>query len=217
MSSLTTFTEDPFFKTAGYGNRDVTPFRSMGDSRVVDPFSMMTSMTPWGGGGGGNMMNMMTPFGLVGGDMMGFPREAAMDLNRAGRQMEKFTPILRCDIVEREKDFCCHVELPGVKPTDVDVEVRDNCLYIKGHKETSTESGSPDDTYWHRERTTGRVERTIPIPENANSLECEVTLNHGMLQVTFPKLASTTGQSRRRKLEIKSGHSADEKHATKKR
>ena len=158
---------------------------------------------------------MLTPFGFGGGDMMGFPRELSADLRRVNRQIEPFSPILSCDIVERDTDFVVNVDLPGVKTSDLEVEVVGNTLCIKAHRESTSEQGSPDDTYWHRERTSGRVERRIPIPENANSLESDVQLKHGMLSVTFPKLVSTTGASRRRKLEIKSG--AEEKHHTKKR
>ncbi len=94
LLSLTNFVEDPFFKTAGFGSRDVTPFRS-----TMDPFSSM--MTPWSGGLGGGQGNMLQPFGM-GGNMLAPFRENIDLMNRNIRPLES---ILSCDIVERENDF----------------------------------------------------------------------------------------------------------------
>jgi len=100
------------------------------------------------------------------------------------------------DISESDTDFIVKMDLPGIVPDKISVELTEKNLIIRGHNEKVKE------TILRRERAVGDVCRTIPIPEGCNSHEAHTTLLDGVLTVTFPKL---NPNKRGRKLVINHG------------
>ena len=188
MSSLTTFNEDPFqskLVTRPTGSDLLNMFNTNWPIGSMDP--MMSMMTPY-------MGNMMQQF-----------RQPMQYLQQ---QTQALSPILSADIVERDNEFVCYCDLPGVKAEDLSVEVTDKHLIIRGHNESVRESHS--DIMHKKERTEGKVSRSILLPEGANSHEATTCLKNGVLSVTFPKLRTTN--PRIRKLEIRADQD-EPKHA----
>ncbi len=185
MSSLTTFTEDPFSKimTRPLGSDLSNMFNTNWPFGFTDPTTSM--MTPYVG-------NMMQQF-----------RQPMQHLQQ---QTQALSPILSADIVERDNEFVCYCDLPGVKAEDLSVEVTDKHLIIRGHNESVRESHT--DIMHKKERIEGKVSRTIPLPDGANSHEATTCLKNGVLSVTFPKLRTT--HHHKRKLEIKHSHEHSE-------
>ena len=77
------------------------------------------------------------------------------------------------------------VEVPGVKPEDVDITVEDRTLVISGkrHFEEETEQGG----YHRREIFTGEFKRTLVLPEGLNAGEITARAENGMLDVIIPR------------------------------
>ena len=103
------------------------------------------------------------------------------------------------DIVENEKSFKVEAELPGMDQDDVEVTINDNYLTVKGEKKESKED--KDDNYVRRERYYGSYQRTISLPETANTDKAKATFKKGVLQVEIPKKEEAIKPSK--KLEIK--------------
>jgi len=120
-------------------------------------------------------------------------------------------PIRNCDIIETDTSFVVQMDLPGVKPEDLCVEVTEKNLMIRGTQKHTKESSS--DTFIRKERTEGEVSRTIAIPENANSHEAHTSLCNGVLSVTFPKTQSSIGRTR--KLNIQASDDISERGESK--
>ena len=53
-------------------------------------------------------------------------------------------------------------ELPGLKKEDVNIDIRNNRLVISG--ETTHSKDFEDNGYVHRERSIGKLSRTLPLP-----------------------------------------------------
>lgn len=123
-------------------------------------------------------------------------------------ETKALSPILSADITETENGYKVTVDLPGVRDSDlaVDVSEADNTLTIRGHVESTKEEQS--DRVHRSERHTGDVSRTIPLPEGANTHEASTLLKNGILTVSFPKLAASKKASRR--LEINRDDGQDE-------
>jgi HSP20 family protein len=69
---------------------------------------------------------------------------------------EGSTGLLRpaMDVIESDKDLTIRVDLPGLKPDDVKVEVEDNILTVSGEVGDTVEKEG--DRYHYRERTMAR-------------------------------------------------------------
>ncbi len=91
----------------------------------------------------------------------------------------------RIDAFDREKELVIRVELPGVKPEDVDVTVEDRTLTIAGKREfdETAEQGG----YHRREIFAGEFKRTLVLPEGLNAEEIGAKAENGMLTVTIPR------------------------------
>ena len=91
----------------------------------------------------------------------------------------------RLDAFDREKELVIRVELPGVKPEDVDITVEDRTLTISGKRqfEETVEQGN----YHRREIFTGEFKRTLVLPEGLNAEEIAAKAENGLLSVSIPR------------------------------
>ena len=101
------------------------------------------------------------------------------------------------DVVETEKEFEITAELPGLEEKDVQVNVADNVLTIKGEKKAEKEE--KDKNYRMFERSYGSFYRTLELPSGINPDNIKATLSNGVLKVTVPKPAPAQAK----KVEVK--------------
>ncbi|MCA9246250.1 MAG: Hsp20/alpha crystallin family protein [Planctomycetales bacterium] len=95
----------------------------------------------------------------------------------------------KTDLVETDKAFEVSVDLPGMKPEEVSVELRDGSLWISGeHKEEKEEK---EKTYHRIERSHGEFRRIIPLGSNLDPEHVEAAFDSGVLKVTVPKTEVT--------------------------
>ena len=97
---------------------------------------------------------------------------------------EAFTP--RTDLVETPQAMEVTVELPGMKPEDVKVEVLEGRLTIHGEKkEEKEETGK---TFHRVERRYGEFRRILPLPATIDAEKVVAEFKDGVLKVTVPKV-----------------------------
>jgi HSP20 family protein len=92
---------------------------------------------------------------------------------------------LSADMYETDDNLIINADLPGVKPEDVDISIRDNVLTIQG--EYKSEEENEDGNVHFRERQYGRFQRSIALPSNINTEATEATFEEGVLKMTLPK------------------------------
>jgi HSP20 family protein len=96
------------------------------------------------------------------------------------------------EVDETEKELKVIAELPGLEEKDIEVDLANNVLVIKGEKKTETE----DKERLFSERFYGRFERRIPV-EDIEEDKVHATFRNGVLTVTMPKSAQARRQVKR--------------------
>ncbi len=94
-----------------------------------------------------------------------------------------FTP--RLNIAETEGAYEVSVDLPGLKPEDVKVEVKSGELWVTGERrEEKEEKGK---TFHRVERYSGQFRRIIPLPTRVVEERVVANYTDGVLKVMLPK------------------------------
>ena len=91
------------------------------------------------------------------------------------------------DVTETDKQIEITAELPGLEEKDVQVNVADNVLTIRGEKKAEKEE--KDKTFRLVERSYGSFVRSLELPEGVNADAIKASIDKGVLKVTVPKPA----------------------------
>ncbi len=123
----------------------------------------------------------------------GFPSLGGAGLTGAG------SPALvpSMDVTETDKEFEITAELPGLEDKDVQVNVADNTLTIRGEKKAEKEE--KDKNYHLVERSYGSFVRSLDLPAGINPDGIRASIANGVLKVTVPKPAA----AQTKKIEVK--------------
>jgi len=115
------------------------------------------------------------------------------------RNTETFIPSI--DIREDEKAVVVKAELPGMDEKDIEVNLADNGLTIRGEKKDEKEEKGKG--YWHREASYGAFSRFIPLPEGLDMEKVDARFKNGVLTVTLARQEGATAKGK--KISIKAG------------
>jgi HSP20 family protein len=89
------------------------------------------------------------------------------------------------DISERKDAYLVTVELPGLKPEDLDITMEDGLLTIQGERQFTAESSEQQ---FHRvERRYGSFRRSITLPAHVMAEGIQASFEDGVLQILVPK------------------------------
>src|SRR6185295_19542829 len=95
----------------------------------------------------------------------------------------KFLP--EANIVETDKAIEVTVELPGIKPEEVKVEIKENALWITGEKKEEKEEKGK--TFHRVERRVGMFRRVFQLPVEVMEEKVDAKFEEGVLKITLPK------------------------------
>jgi len=98
-----------------------------------------------------------------------------------------FTPAV--DIFETEKEITLLADMPGVKPDDLTIDLRDNTLTLTADIAPVDDS---KEAVIIREYETGRYYRQFSLSELINQEKIDAKLNDGVLRLTLPKVEKAT-------------------------
>ena len=91
------------------------------------------------------------------------------------------------DVAETDKEIEISAELPGLEEKDVQINVADGILTIRGEKKAEKEQ--KDKNYRLVERNYGSFERSMQLPDGVDVDAIKATIDKGVLKVTVPKPA----------------------------
>ncbi len=92
------------------------------------------------------------------------------------------------DIKETENDLRVELELPGLKPEDVEITAENGVLTIRGEKHS--ERKEDDQSRYHVvERTYGSFMRTFQLPQGIDEEQIGAEFENGILSLRIPKAA----------------------------
>jgi len=89
------------------------------------------------------------------------------------------------DIYETPNEVVLKAELPGVNQKDIQLEIKDNTLTLKGERAKDEEV--KEDSYYRRERFYGTFYRSFTLPSNIQQDKIQARYKDGILEVIMPK------------------------------
>ena len=95
------------------------------------------------------------------------------------------------------------LELPGVKPADIDVSLQDGHLTVKGEKRSESEEENKDKHHYRLERSYGAFRRSFRLPPEIDADDVSASFDKGVLKVTVAK--KEAAESATRKIEVSKG------------
>ena len=96
------------------------------------------------------------------------------------------------DIYETESEIVLVAEIPGMDENDVEVEVRDNVLLLRG--ERKMEEDLNKESYHRVERAYGGFQRTFTLPQSVDSTNISAAYSKGVLEIKMPKTKKAAAQ-----------------------
>ena len=141
-----------------------------------------------------NLIPQMTWFQPVspyqnGGLYSAYSREIDRFFDELGGMTSAKSNVSQPRISVRETDGVIEIEaeLPGVDEKDIDVELTDDVLTIKGEKRVERDEAHKDAYY--QERTFGKFVRSITLPFEPDPKTVKTLFARGVLKITLPKSA----------------------------
>ena len=88
------------------------------------------------------------------------------------------------DIVEKEDALLVKADLPGVRQEDISITVEEGSLCIRAERKREEEK--EEKGYRRMERSYGRYERVIRLPEGVSEDAIKANYRDGVLEITVP-------------------------------
>lgn len=105
---------------------------------------------------------------------------------------------LTVDVYQTPDDIVVESTVAGVKPDDIDIDVTNESVTIRG--ERHREHHVSEDDYFYQECFWGKFSRSIILPQEVDPDGAHSSLKNGVLTIRLPKV----NRSKSKKLKVKS-------------
>ena len=103
------------------------------------------------------------------------------------------------DVVETDQVFEVKLDLPGFSAKEVDIQIDNNTLTVRGQRTEQKEEKDEAKQYHRIERSSGSFTRSVVLPSAINEDETAAEFKDGVLKIIVPK----TEDAKPRKISIK--------------
>lgn len=134
-------------------------------------------------------------------DVFGPLFESFFGVPSGGNRLADLMRAPAADVLETETELRVLVELPGLAPEEVDVDLENNVLTIRGEKREQRSEGDEKHTWHLMERRYGTFTRSFMLPRDVDQEQIEARFENGVLTVSIPK----SEKARRRRIEVRGG------------
>jgi HSP20 family protein len=97
---------------------------------------------------------------------------------------------LTVDVFQTPDEFVIKSTVAGVNAEDLDIDIRDDMVTIRGSRKKDEEVA--EDAYLYQECFWGAFSRTVILPEAIDAGRAKAALKNGVLTIRLPKLGRTT-------------------------
>jgi HSP20 family protein len=104
-----------------------------------------------------------------------------------GEGMSTWSPAV--DVRETDNEMRLDVEVPGMKPDDIEVTAENGVLTISGEKKSERKEGDEKSRYHVVERSYGSFSRSFQLPKGLDESKIEADCDSGILSIHIPKAA----------------------------
>lgn len=130
-------------------------------------------------------------------DRLLYPFNFRSDLELPEVAVSEWAPSI--DIKEEDKHYLIHADVPGVKADDIDVNMENGILTIKGERQS--EKKEEKENFLRVERSRGSFLRQLSLPEAVDAEKIEARCQDGVLEIKLPKKTESVG----RKIKVQDG------------
>lgn len=103
------------------------------------------------------------------------------------------------NVEESNDELILSAELPGMTEEDVEIELENNILTLRGQKEMMREEKGEDNRVHLVERRFGQFQRSFTLPRTVKAEDISAHFENGLLHVHMPKAPESKG----RKIQIR--------------
>jgi HSP20 family protein len=111
---------------------------------------------------------------------LGSPDATRRWMPSTDEQMDWAPPV---DVFQRGGDLVLRADLPGMAKEDVEVEVNDDSVTIRGERRHEREEER--DGVYRTERSYGSFSRVVPLPEGTITDSAKATFRDGVLEIVM--------------------------------
>ncbi|MFP4624734.1 MAG: Hsp20/alpha crystallin family protein [Gemmatimonadota bacterium] len=119
----------------------------------------------------------------------------------SGSRMSDVLRAPSADVIEREDEIEVVMEIPGMRPDDIEIDLENNVLTVSGEKSEEREKEGKEGRYHLSERRYGRFNRSFVLPRDVEPDGIEARCQDGLLTIRVPK----SERARRRRIEVQGG------------
>jgi HSP20 family protein len=102
-----------------------------------------------------------------------------------------------CDLSETADAFQIRMDVPGIKPDDITVQVTGDTVHVSGERKEEKEEKAK--TYHRVERRSGKFSEIVRLPGAVKDENVQAEFHEGVLTITLPK----TEASKTRTVKVK--------------
>ena len=106
-------------------------------------------------------------------------------IDRRRQDLQSFDWTPRVNVEEADDRFVVTADLPGMKKEDIDIQLQENVLTIKGERKHEKEE--KEKNYHIFERSCGTFQRAFTLPENVEMEKIDAEYRDGVLSIAIPK------------------------------
>jgi len=114
-----------------------------------------------------------------------------------GDELERRVPLV--DVFEDKDEIVVKAEIPGMDKDNIEVNLTDHTLTIKGEKKKEEEI--KEENYYRAERSYGSFIRTVELPAEVHTDKVKANFKNGVLEVRMPK----TEAAKAKEIKVKVG------------
>jgi HSP20 family protein len=108
---------------------------------------------------------------------------------------------MKVNVAESDGAIEVTADVPGVDAKDIDVQLKEGVLTIKGEKKDEKEEKDEKKNYHLVERSYGMFERSFTVGNEIDASKVNASFDKGVLKITLPKLPAA--QAKAQKIEVK--------------
>ena len=105
-------------------------------------------------------------------------------LTPAPSEFGNYSKVPAAELTETENALILKLELPGIKPTDVNIEATVKSVSISGERKAENQEKTRSEFRY------GSFQRVIPLPVKIKNTEVKAQYQDGILHLTLPKAAT---------------------------
>jgi HSP20 family protein len=102
------------------------------------------------------------------------------------RQLSGYQWDLAVDVYEENNNIIAKMNIPGIDPENIAIDIEENHLHVSGEREEEKEVDEKN--YYHKEIRRGSFERIVPLPCAVHKDKVSAEMQDGVLVITMPKI-----------------------------